>query len=121
MKKKILVIEDEPVMRKMIANRLKSSGYEVLEAEDGNEGVDKVKETKPDLVISDLALPNMTGNVIVRILKMSEEFKHIPIIIVSAFIRPNAGAGLEVPADYYLPKPFTPEKLLEVVEEFIKK
>ena len=117
--KKILIIEDDPYIAKFLASRLRHSGYDVISAKDGREGVTKAVEENPDLVITDLALPYITGNVIVRMLRASEEHKKIPIIMLSAFIHAEMGRGVEVPADAYIPKPFDPEKLLAKIRELL--
>ena len=119
MAKKILLIEDQPEMVKLIKTRLKANGYDVVTAGDGVEGVEKVKTQKPDLVITDLALPKMTGNVVVRVIKKTEELKHIPVIMLSAFVRGNEKDSLEVPADDYMAKPFDAAMLLEMIKKWI--
>ncbi len=118
-KKKILFIEDLPELQKLVAARLKASGYEVVVAKDGQEGVNKVSSEKPDLIITDLALPKITGNIIVRILKTSEQFKHIPVIMLSAFVHERMGEGVQYPAEAYIPKPFDAAKLLEKIKELL--
>ncbi len=119
MAKKILVIDDQPEFVKMIAIRLKANGYQVITAKDGQEGVNKIQSEMPDLVVSDLAMPYITGNVLVRIVKQSEKFKHIPVIILSAFVQEKMKNGVEVPADLYLPKPFKAEELLQAIQKLL--
>lgn len=118
-KKKILFIEDLPEIQKLVSSRLRSNGYDVSVAKDGQEGMVKVESEKPDLIITDLAIPKITGNVIVRILKSSEKHKHIPIIMLSAFIHEKMGAGLDFPADAYIPKPFDAAVLLAKIKELL--
>jgi DNA-binding response OmpR family regulator len=118
---KILLIEDDSHIMKMVASRLKANGYQVQTATDGREGLDKVSHRIPDLVITDLAMPKMNGHVVVRVLKLSEQYKHIPIIMLSAFVSGKMGDGVEVPADTYIPKPFQSEELLAKVEELLNK
>lgn len=120
MPKKILVIEDQVQIIKLLTGRLKASGYNVVSALDGLEGLEKVKKELPDLVITDLALPKMVGSTIVRIMRGSEQYKHIPIIMLSAFVHENMAQGVEVPADAYIPKPFEAEKLLAKIRELLK-
>lgn len=119
MSQKILVVEDQPPVLKMITSRLKSEGYTVVTAKDGQEGIEKVKSENPDLVITDLAMPRMTGNVLVRIMKLSEQHKRIPIIMLSAFVHEKMGEGVEVPADAYIPKPFDGARLVAKVKELL--
>ena len=119
MAKKILIIEDQKSLIQLLSARLKSAGYQVFSAMDGTTGLDQVPVVRPDLVITDLALPGMNGNVIVRILKTSGQFKSIPILMLSAFVDESMKSGVEVPADAYMPKPFEPEKLLAKVSELL--
>jgi adenylate cyclase len=119
-KKKLLVIEDLPEIQKLLSARLKASGYDVITAKDGIEGMGKAEHDNPDLIITDLALPQMTGNVLVRVLKSSEKFKHIPIIMLSAFVHEKMGLGVEFPADAYIAKPFQAEVLIDKVRELLK-
>jgi len=121
MAKKILIIEDQPPIVKSLKTRLKALGHDVVTAQDGHEGVEKVKMEVPDLIITDLAMPKMTGNVVVRILKQSQEFQHIPIIMLSAFIRGNENESVEVPADAYVPKPFDANALMVRVQTLLEK
>jgi DNA-binding response OmpR family regulator len=116
---KILVIEDQPEIVKMVTTRLKAAGYDVISADDGQAGMTMAQNEMPDLIITDLAMPKMNGNVVVRILKMSEKHKHIPIIMLSAFVNEHMGDAVDVPADAYLPKPFSSDTLLSKVAELL--
>lgn len=117
--KKILVIEDQKDLLKLLESRLKSAGYSITTALDGQEGMEKVSTAKPDLIITDLAMPGMPGSSIVRILKGSDEYKHIPIIMLSAFVNENMGESVEVPADCYMRKPYNAESLLTKIQELL--
>lgn len=121
MPKKILLIEDITDMRKLILSRLKSKGYEVIVASDGEEGLRKAESESPDLVLTDYALPKLMGNEIVRHLKGSEKSRHIPIIVLSAYVRRHMEKAVEVPADIYLPKPFDAAELLATIEKLLEK
>ncbi|MBI3313899.1 MAG: response regulator [Candidatus Omnitrophica bacterium] len=118
---KILLIEDMEDIRGLLSERLKAHGYDIIEAKDGQEGLEKAENENPDLIITDLALPKMTGSAIVRVLKKSEKKKHIPIIMLSAFVHEKMGEGVEVPADVYIPKPFEAEELLKKIKELLKR
>lgn len=121
MAKKILVIEDQKELAKLYATRLKAAGYDVTAAHDGQKGMEEVPRVNPDLIVTDLAMPGMPGNSIVRILKSSEQYRHIPIIMVSAFVQENMKSSVEIPADFYITKPFKAEALLEKVQELLAK
>jgi len=117
--KKILIIEDQKNLVKLLESRLKAAGYSVVTALDGQEGMEKVPSVKPDLIITDLAMPGMPGSSIVRILKGSDEYKHIPIIMLSAFVNENMKQSVEIPADVYIRKPYDSELLLKKIQELL--
>src|SRR3989338_6161119 len=80
---KILIIEDDPSISKVISTRLARENYEILVASDGEEGLRRIKEEKPNLVILDLMLPKIDGFAILQDAKATPETQHIPIIILS--------------------------------------
>lgn len=82
--KKILIIDDERLIRLTTSILLKQRNYEVLEAVNGEEGIDITKKEKPDLIILDIMMPNMDGWQVYDILQMSDETKDIPVIIFTA-------------------------------------
>ena len=117
---KILVIDDGKTMVKIISKKLEASGFEVVFAYDGQEGVLKAREEMPDLIILDLNLPRMNGFMVCRILKFDVNFKHIPIIMLTA--RTSDGdkwTGIEVGADAYLTKPIELDILVEKVQDLL--
>ena len=116
MPKKILVVDDEPHIVKMVESRLKANGYEVIIAYDGQEAVEKVKSDMPDLIVLDLLLPKIDGYMVFDMLKQEEKYKNIPIVMLTA----RAGyedmkKGLEIGAIAYLTKPFKAEVLLGII------
>jgi DNA-binding response OmpR family regulator len=117
--KKILIIEDQKDIAKLLESRLKAAGFTVLVALDGQIGMQEVPKLNPDLIITDLAMPGIPGNTIVRILKASEQYNRIPIIMLSAFVSDGMGAGVEVPADFYMRKPYHAEVLLAKIRELL--
>jgi len=116
---KILLIEDNKELSKLLSLRLREEGYVVDIAGDGQEGLDKVAAAVPDLIVADLAMPKVNGNVVVRILKLSPNFSKIPIIMLSAFVSPEMKNGVEVPADYYMSKPFDEPILLRKIRDLL--
>jgi two-component system alkaline phosphatase synthesis response regulator PhoP len=107
MAKKILVIEDDPHILDLIRKTLQNVGYEVVTALDGSEGLRKVKETHPQLVVLDISLPGMDGYQICHYLRSDQETLNLPILMVTALSRPtDQRHGFEVGADDYLTKPF---------------
>jgi len=102
--------------------RLEANGYEVLPAYDGQEGLDKARKEKPDLIILDLMLPKMDGYKVCRMLKFDEKYKKIPIIMFTARAQEtDKEMGEEVGADAYITKPFEPQALLAKIEELLGK
>lgn len=117
-KKRILLIEDEKDLLEMVRFRLEVSGYEVLAAYDGQEGLDKARKEKPDLIILDVMLPKMDGYKVCRMLKFDEKYKNIPIIMFTARAQDSdRKLGEEVGADGYVTKPFEPEVLLAKIKQ----
>ncbi len=116
----VLVIEDNPEVRRFIRQALEGH-YQVAEAGNGAEGVQKAVELVPDLVISDVMMPEMDGYQACRALKAREETSHIPVILLTA----KAGLeskleGLDTGADDYLAKPFNPAELKGRIRNLIR-
>jgi CheY-like chemotaxis protein len=113
--KRILVVDDEPSIRKLLKVALGNRGYEVLEAEDGLEAMGMIAAHKPDLVVLDVMMPGLTGHQVHDRLRSKPETKDLPILFLSA-----AGTyeeqQREISADPhsdYLPKPFKPSDVAE--------
>ena len=121
MRGKILIIEDDRELLKLLAQRVREEGYEVETAADGHVGLEMAKLNAPDLVISDLAIPKLSGSMVVRILKQSPKHRRIPIVMLSAFVSPEMHDGVEIPADFYMSKPFQEGALMKKIEELIEK
>lgn len=118
---KILVIDDEPELVKAITIRFKASGYEVIPAFDGQEGVDKAGEIKPDLILLDIVMPKMDGYEVCKKLKGDPETKEIPIIIFTASgQRDLERRCLVVGAKGVIMKPFEATELLELVNKLLQ-
>ena len=121
MAKKILLVDDEPLVIKVLASRLKANGYEVITAYEGKEGLEKARGEKPDLVILDLRLPGINGYEICSQLKKDAAFSNIPVIIITGSTdsgdRELAENAL---ADAFIVKPFDRETLLFKIKELLK-
>lgn len=113
MNKRILIVDDEEVIRKFLKIHLTKLGYEVTEAEDGQKAIDKIGEGRFDLIICDVMMPNKNGWEVVKEVKSKPELMDIPIILLTA---KNDDAdmfkGYELGANYYMTKPFTRDQLL---------
>ncbi|MFH1440659.1 MAG: response regulator [Candidatus Omnitrophota bacterium] len=119
MGKKILVIDDEVDLCTTIKAQLEVKGFNVLAALSGQEGIDKAKEYKPDLVILDLMMPQMDGFEVCRQLK--KDFPSTPIIVLTALEQDDsAKRALSAGAEGYLVKPFEEDSLLFTIKEFLK-
>lgn len=121
MAKKILVIDDEPELVKAITVRFKARGYEVIPAYDGQEGIDKAGEIKPDLILLDIIMPKLDGYEVCKKLKGNLETKGIPIIIFTASgQRDLEKKCMSAGAEDVIMKPFDTTELLELVNKLLK-
>jgi len=122
MAKKILVVDDEAVILTVIQSRLEANGYEVITASDGQQGLSKARSEKPDLIILDLMLPKLDGARLCRLLKFDDNYKHIPILVLTARVRKESfQKGLDAGADAFVTKPFVPETLLDNIKQLLNK
>ena len=120
MAKKILLVDDEPNIVRTVEARLKASGYEVIIAMDGLQGLTMAKSSKPDLIILDLMLPKMDGYKICGLLKKDIKYKKVPILMFTARAQDTDREMAEdVGADAYITKPFKPELLLGKIKELL--
>ena len=121
MAKKILLVDDEPLILTVVTSRLKSAGYDVVTAADGEQALAKVSSEKPDLIILDVMMPKLDGFQTCAVLKQDQRFQKIPIIVFTAKAGEEAqDIGInDCGADAYLTKPFEPEKLFEKIKELI--
>ena len=116
----ILIIEDNVDMRKYIRKTL-SAYYQIIEAKNGKEGFQKATELLPDLIISDVMMPEMDGYKLCTLIKTNELTSHIPVILLTAKAdRESKLIGLETQADDYLSKPFDVDELLLIVRNHIE-
>lgn len=110
---KILVVEDEPSQREVLAYNLKAEGFLVISADNGEDALLLVEEEKPDLILLDWMMPNLSGIEVCRRLKSCNETRAIPIVMVSARSEEmDKVRGLEIGADDYLVKPYSVIELI---------
>lgn len=115
--KKILIIEDNTDVRENLEEILQLSGYEVLAAKDGKEGVNSANSWKPDLILCDVMLPVLDGFGILQILSKNPELNSIPFIFLTAKTElTDMRKGMNLGADDYITKPFKKDELLSVIE-----
>ena len=119
-KRRILLVEDEPDIIKTVGKRLEISGYEVLVAMDGEQGLEKAKLGQVDIIILDLMLPKMSGYDVCKTLKMDTKYKHIPIIIFTGKGQDmDERVCRELGANAYIDKPRSGTALIEQIEALL--
>ena len=119
-RKKILIIEDDRDIVRLVKYNLEKLGMEVFEAFNGQEGLDLARDKSADLIILDLMLPQIDGYEVLEALKEDKNILDIPVIILSAKV--SAGAivkGFQMGASDYIPKPFSIDELTSKVKEFL--
>ena len=122
MSKKILIVDDEPDLLEMVQITLETEGYECIVAYDGFRALNRARKEKPDLIILDVMLPGLNGYKVCRLLKFDEQYKRIPIIMLTAEAQEKDRLiGEETGADFYMTKPFAADKLIAKVAELLGK
>ncbi len=119
-KKRILIVEDEVELADLLSRLLRNAGYEVLTAFDGQEGLNRAHEEKPNLIIADIMMPVLDGRQMTRLLKFDKDFERTPIILLTALAQEkDRQLGEEVGADAYIVKPFETEDLLREIKKLL--
>ncbi len=114
-KKKVLVVDDERAILKVLSIKLRVSGYDVVTALNGKEALDLVRSAKPDIMLLDIIMPEMDG---FEVLQRLRSFSQLPVIVFSA--RPeNAQKALELGANLFLPKPFDVDDLVNKIQRLV--
>ncbi len=117
MKKRVLVADNEGLIRKLIKTHLAKKGYSVAEAEDGQDALEQLIEDNFDLLICDILMANNTGIDVLKRLKSNPKTRDIPIIMLTTKKEvPDLFEEYQLGADYYLAKPFTKSQLLDGIE-----
>jgi two-component system, OmpR family, alkaline phosphatase synthesis response regulator PhoP len=120
MAKKILIIEDDPAISRLVDYTLRHQGYEVITATNGLEGIRKAHEETPDLIILDVMLPGMDGFEICHQLRSKPDTAQLLILMFSAKAQEiDKNTGLKVGADDYLPKPAAPAEIVSRVAKLL--
>jgi len=119
---RILIAEDEPDIRELVAFTLRFAGHEVTTTSNGEEAVQQASQIVPDLILMDVRMPKMTGYDACRILKTNSALKDIPVVFLSAKGQDSEiQTGLDAGAEEYLLKPFAPDQLTERVKAILAK
>jgi DNA-binding response OmpR family regulator len=119
-KNSILLVDDEPNLRELLRHMLEVGNFQVYEAEDGQDALDKLAIMTPDVIILDVMMPNLDGVSLCKQLRDTDRFATLPIVMLSGKTQYRAvQEGLAAGADRYLCKPITVSELLETVRELL--
>ena len=117
---RILLVDDEPSIVKMVGKRLEVEGFDVVVAMDGQAGLEKARSEHPDLIVLDLMLPKLNGYEICTMLKQDPRYQKIPIVLFTAKTQAkDEQLGKECGADAYVRKPFRAQELIEQIRKLI--
>jgi len=119
---KVLILEDDKFLRELIAQKLQREGFLISEAIDGEEGLKKIREEKPDLVLLDLILPGIDGFEVLKKIKDDESTSQIPVIVLSNLgQKDDVDRGIKLGAvDYLIKAHFTPGEIIEKIKNALK-
>ncbi|MDX1659925.1 MAG: response regulator [Nitriliruptorales bacterium] len=118
---KILAVDDDPVIQRLLEVNLEMEGYDVELAGDGEEALRKAREGHPDVILLDVMMPKKDGWTVCRELREDDGFRDVPIVFLSARAQDSdVERGTEIGADAYITKPFDPIDLLDLVSELIQ-
>lgn len=118
---RILVIDDETSILKLLETTLRTAGYEPILANNGEEGLRLAEEERPNLILLDVRMPKLSGWEVLRRLRQEEETKEIPVILLTALppSRSNLTTSHILEADGYIAKPFDPQEVISVINEVV--
>ncbi|MFO7889274.1 MAG: response regulator [bacterium] len=119
-KKEILIVDDDPLVIKLLHVPLQKAGYKVKVADQGLKALDMVKKDPPDLILLDILMPMLDGFKVARLLKFDKRFKDIPIVVLtSRATEDERKMGEQVGADEFLYKPFRLNQVLKIVKKYL--
>ena len=119
-RKRILVVEDNPLSLTVLRQLLTAQGYEILQSSEGWDGINRARNEQPDLIVMDIKLPDISGLDATLLLKKDDQTKAIPIIAVTGCVTPEDKANvLQSGCDAHVPKPVNIGNLLRIVESFL--
>jgi len=118
---KIMVVDDDPLLVRMLQGHLVANGFDVIPVTDGEEALKMIGSEEPDMVVTDIVMPNVSGWQITQEIKKNQQLKKIPIILLSALIEKEGNAERHEIGDYFMSKPVMMGKLLEKIKELLPK
>lgn len=120
MAKRVLIIDDDPNIVNLIKTFINKLGFETIVSQDGLDGLNQARSQKPDLIILDIMLPKLDGYKLSRYLKYDEQYRRIPIIMLTAKSdERDEEIGRATSADAYITKPFDNQKLITTIKELV--
>ena len=118
----ILVIEDEALIRESICDVLELNGFETVSESDGESGLNRVSNLKPDLILCDINMPKISGLDVLKAIRANDELKHIPFVFLTALsTMDDLRKGMNLGAEDYLTKPYNNKELVEIISKQLKK
>ncbi|QZZ23007.1 response regulator [Leptothermofonsia sichuanensis E412] len=116
----VLIVDDSHTVREMLSDQLKRSGFTVVEAADGEEAIEKIKVSSPDLVVTDIVMPRKNGYELCRWIKNDPATRHIPVVMCTSKSEEfDVYWGMKQGADAYITKPYHPPDMLEAVKKLL--
>jgi two-component system cell cycle response regulator DivK len=120
MKKRILVVEDQQDNRQILRDLLTNAGFDIIEAENGEDAIASAQASRPDLILMDIQLPILDGYEATRRIKADPNLKSIPIIVVTSYaLSGDEDKARLAGCDDYVAKPFSPRELLAKIKEYV--
>jgi DNA-binding NarL/FixJ family response regulator len=120
--KRILVIDDDARLREQYTEILRLEGYEVVEARNGREGVERARREPPDLVLCDITMPEMNGHRVLETLRAEPRTSHVPFVFLTGWSeREDVRTGMNLGADDYLTKPVVPDELAATIRARLRR
>ena len=120
MAKTILIVEDNELNMKLFRDLLEAQGYQILQTRDGMQALDMARRERPDLIVMDIQLPQVSGLEVTKWIKADDDLKHIPIVAVTAFAMKGDEEKIrEGGCEAYVAKPISVKAFLSTIEKFI--
>jgi DNA-binding response OmpR family regulator len=114
---RVLVADDDPIVRELIVYKLETEGYDVVVAEDGTSALSTVQESTPDIVVLDVHMPGLSGFDVCRMMRAEPATAQVPVIMLTASVQEaDISTGFVSGADDYVAKPFSPRELVSRIQ-----